>query len=97
MHNQQDLPIAPSAAQADLRHDKMKTDGMVSSGRRNLLKDAGNRETIDGAVRGIRSRYSESIKAAGLPAKVKLWFRMRQEIRAAIDSIAPRRGCYIKQ
>jgi len=75
----------------------MNRNGIVAGGRRYLLKDAGTRQTIIAAVRKIKSEYADRMKAAGLIAKAKLWLERREEIRKAIERVAPRDGCYFKQ
>ena len=74
----------------------MNEDRIVAGGRERLLKDPANQKRLDGAVRAIRTRYAPQMKDVGLIARTRLWFRMHKEIRAAIEAIAPSRGCYIK-
>lgn len=75
----------------------MNVNGIVAGGRRNLLKDAGTRQRIIDAVRKIKSVYADRMKAAGFIARARLWIERREEIRKAIETIAPRGGCYFKQ
>ncbi len=73
----------------------MNRDRIVACGRGNVLADPGNEKKADDAIREIRARYAREAKPAGLMARTRRWFRMRREIRAVIDRLAPSRGCYI--
>lgn len=75
----------------------MKETGIVEEGRSNLLAAPGTQKKIDDAIQEVRTRYAREMKAVGLIARTKLWFRMQREIRAATEAIAPSRGCYAKQ
>lgn len=75
----------------------VSADGIVADGRHNLLKHSENQQKIDAAVREIRMRYAQKKKAAGVIARIRLWLRMRREIRAAIEAVVPSAGCYMRR
>jgi hypothetical protein len=75
----------------------MNHEGIISSGRRMLLKDPSTQDQIKQVVSGIKARYAQDAKGANILARLRLWLRMRKDVRAAIDKIAPSRGCYLKK
>jgi head-tail adaptor len=75
----------------------MDANRIVANGRANLLNDAGTQKKLDDAIREIRSRYAQEMKAEGLIARIRLWLRMRKEIRAAVERVAPSNGCYLNK
>jgi len=62
-----------------------------------LLKDPSTQDRIKQVISGIKARYAQDAKGANILARLSLWLQMRKDIRAAIDKIAPSRGCYLKQ
>ena len=75
----------------------VSADGIVAGGRHNLLKHPETQQKIDAAVREIRVRYAQERKVAGIIARIRLWFRIRREVRAAIETVAPSAGCYMRR
>ena len=62
-----------------------------------LLKDPSTQDQIKQEVSGIKARYAQAAKGASVLARLSLWLRMRKDIHAAIDKIAPSHGCYLKR
>jgi hypothetical protein len=77
--------------------ETMDANRIVANGRANCLGASGNRKQVDGAIREIRARYDQEVRARGIGTRVRLWFEMRKEIRAAVERIAPSRGCYLRK
>jgi len=75
----------------------MDANRIVSNGRANCLGASGNRKQVDDAIREIRARYDQQTRGRGIGARVRLWFEMRKEMRAAVERIAPSRGCYLRK
>ncbi len=75
----------------------MNETGIVADGRSNLLAASDNQQKVAAAVQELEQRYAERMKMAGPAARLRLWFRKRRELQAAIESIAPSSACYAKQ
>jgi len=75
----------------------MDADRIVADGQDRALNATGNRKQLDDAIREIRSRYDQEARDRSAVVRVRLWFQMRREIRAAVEQIAPSTGCYLKQ
>ena len=56
-----------------------------------------NQRKIDQAISEIRTRYDAKMMKAPVFTRIWLWFCMRKEVRAAVERIAPSRGCYLKE
>lgn len=63
----------------------------VADGRRRILRD--ERHCIE---REIRAKYAEDLASAGWWRRLRIRSRIRREIRAEIERIAPRGAHYVR-
>ena len=75
----------------------MKMNRIVADGRTNVLHDSTNQQKLDEAVREIMTRYDQEMKTSKTIPRIRLWFRMKKEMREAVERLAPTRGCYFKK
>jgi hypothetical protein len=75
----------------------MEKTGIVSGGREELLAHPEVQGRLAVAIREIRARHEAEFASGSVFTRIRAWFRMRKEIKAAEEAHAPSRGCYLSK
>ena len=73
----------------------MRWDRFIADGRERLLQSPKLQAELDLAVAAIRERYAALLLTASPLRRLLLRYRMRREIRQAIEELAPHSADYV--
>lgn len=72
--------------------DEKSKHHIVANGRRQVLHDE-----IERIRREVREQYAKELAEAGFLRRWVLWRRIRKEIAARLDEVAPQGGIYARR